>query len=440
MSARVVMWHEIWCTVRSKGFLLATFGAPLFIIGGFLSILILSSFAQKGIESRFEHTIGVVDRSGLLSRPGAVFHGLSSTNVVRYEFPKLLSSELEGDPRAERRDSLTLKRLYSLQIGRDELAQGSIGSLVVLPDSYLDSPAVELYSQSFDILTVDLERRIAVMLRQNLARSSGADPRLLGALDKPIDFRELPLGSASPAAAAADEPLASGQAISFMLAAALIMVLTMYCPGAYFSLREERESKLIDVLLSSVRVEVLLRGKVLATVGAALIQITIWGAMCLTALLIFPGLAAGLMKAEIRMPRLVLACLFGLLGLVFANYCSILLGSIFSNLRDSQAASRLVKLFESLQMIVAWVVALNIDSPISVVLSIVPVFSPPAMIVRLLAGEVGSIEICLSLGLLAVAVLLAERIAARLFRASLLIYGKGLQSVALARALFSGVA
>jgi ABC-2 type transport system permease protein len=208
---------------------------------------------------------------------------------------------------------------------------------------------------------------------------------------------------------------------SLLLGLALMFGATSLISG----LAEEKESRLIQVLFSSVSVRQLLIGKVLALGTAGMLQVLVW----LISAPLLLGLASssfGGFMAKIQIPVnfLVLGIVYFILGYLLFAVLSIGIGAISSNAREGTNLS----LFYTLGSFVPlWFSSLNMFFPNSfiwVVLTIFPVTAPVQTMLRLGTSDVPLWQIITSMGVLALSIVVGLFLSIKIFRMHMLMYGK----------------
>jgi ABC-2 type transport system permease protein len=190
-------------------------------------------------------------------------------------------------------------------------------------------------------------------------------------------------------------------------------------------LGEEKESRLIQVLFSSVSIRQLLIGKVLALGTAGLLQVLVW--LLSTPLLL--GLASswfGGFMSRVRIPAnfLVLGIVYFVLGYLLFAVLSIGVGAISSSAKEGNNLA----LFYTLGCFVPlWTSSLNMffpNSVIWVVLTIFPVTAPIMTMLRLGTSVVPAWQIAVSIAVLVLSIAGGLFLSIKLFRVHMLMYGK----------------
>jgi ABC-2 type transport system permease protein len=181
---------------------------------------------------------------------------------------------------------------------------------------------------------------------------------------------------------------------------------------------EDRQNRMIEILLSSVDPDQLLIGKILGLGGAGLLQVGLY-----VALVILPG-STMLTLFEIPLARIILLLAYYVVGyLVFACLMAGT-GMIGRSAQESAQLSAMWTLTAMSPMFFLASIAASPNGLLARALSFFPLTMPVAMLLRLTATEVPAIDIIASLGIGAVSAYFLLRGAARIFRAASLMYGK----------------
>ena len=208
---------------------------------------------------------------------------------------------------------------------------------------------------------------------------------------------------------------------SFLLAFSLMFSSSYMVQG----LGDEKESRLIEVLLSSVSTRQLLIGKVLGLGAAGLVQVVIW----LASIPLLLGLASstfGGFFSEIQLPAnfLVLGMVYFILGYLLFAALSAGTGAISPSAREGQQLSMIYTMLVFVPIWFSSLLFIFPNSPIWVVLTIFPVTAPMAAMLRLGVSDIPTWQLAVSLAVLVLSIIGVLFLAIRSFRIYLLMYGK----------------
>ena len=192
------------------------------------------------------------------------------------------------------------------------------------------------------------------------------------------------------------------------------------------SIIEEKNSRVIEVLLSAVSPFELMAGKILGLVSVGLTVVFLWGVSACGAAL-WQGLSIDISPAILTYFILYYVLAFFLFGAFMVG-----IGSICNTIKETQNLLKPVIIL-CVVPIIAWQnIIRDANGTLARVLSFFPPTTPMVMILRLSSGtEIWIVETVLSIVLLAASVLGGVWVAARVFRTGILMYGKrpGLREV-----------
>jgi ABC-2 type transport system permease protein len=207
----------------------------------------------------------------------------------------------------------------------------------------------------------------------------------------------------------------------------LLLALSLSFSSNYLlqGLGEEKESRLIEVLLSSVSTRQLLVGKVLGLGAAGLIQVAVW----LISAPFLLGLASstfGGFFSTIQLPGnfLILGIVYFLLGYLLFAVLSAGVGAISPNAREGQQLATIFTLTAIVPLWFSSLLMLFPKSPLWVVLTIFPITAPVEVMLRLGVSGVPAWELAVSIVVMALSIVGFLLLAVRVLRTYLLMYGK----------------
>ncbi len=208
---------------------------------------------------------------------------------------------------------------------------------------------------------------------------------------------------------------------SFLLAFSIIFSASYMLSG----LVDEKENRLIEVLLSSVSTRQLITGKVLGLGAAGLIQVAVW-LVSLPLLLNLASSTFGGFFSAIQLPAnfIVLGLVYFILGYMFFVVVSAGIGAISTNTREGQ---QMVMTLTMPIFIPFWFGSLLFifpNNPIWVVLTIFPITAPVTTMLRLGVSDVPIWQVVVSIAVLGLSIIGILFLATRAFRIYLLMYGK----------------
>ena len=234
-----------------------------------------------------------------------------------------------------------------------------------------------------------------------------------------------------------------GAIVGLLVAFLLYIVLLLYGQTVLRSVIEEKTTRVAEVVISSVRPEILLAGKIIGIGAVAMTQLGVWigssawlGANVVP-MLVKQSVTGDNAAASARTSSELLSGLpsfsFGLIGAVlfffvagyvFYSCLYAAVGSTVNSESEAQQAATPVAMLLIVSAIFIQPVALAPQSTLASVMSMLPFAAPIMMPMRMSLIAVPAWEIAVSMIGMVVACLAAIWFSARIYRVGLLMYGK----------------
>ena len=223
--------------------------------------------------------------------------------------------------------------------------------------------------------------------------------------------------------------------LGFGMTVLIFMMIIIYGTWIAQSVVEEKSSRVMEVILNAATPFQLLTGKVLGVGAIALTQylaLLVTGVVAVLAQGTVASVVLGTNETTalpegLTIPLLLLFGAYGILGfLVYATLFAAA-GSLVSRQEDVNSAVMPITLVSTAGYLVAVYAStgvLDIRAGWLTVLSQVPLVSPFIMLSRFMGGAVSAAEILLSIALLVACIVGALWLAARIYRAGVLLYGQ----------------
>jgi ABC-2 type transport system permease protein len=305
---------------------------------------------------------------------------------------------------------------------RDRVARGEIDAYLWMTDDAIDAGKVTLSGRDSGGL---LERswfsdhlQRALLERELL--NHGVGEAQVSRLLKPVKVEKVRI--------LAGQETASDDRGTFYAIFGMVMLLytavIFYGVSVMRSVLEERNSRIMEVLLSSTTSTELMAGKLLGVGAVGLTQIIIWIAIALGFAL--PTLAANEAFCKIHLSTLsmVAFALFFLLGYLLYSSVYAAIGAIITTEQEGQQLQFIIVLPLIISLVMMGSVLRAPDSPMAVWSSMVPFLSPILMYLRIASQTPPLWQIVLSLALLTGTIALMLWLCARIYRIGALMYGK----------------
>jgi ABC-2 type transport system permease protein len=204
----------------------------------------------------------------------------------------------------------------------------------------------------------------------------------------------------------------------------LYMAVLLYGISVMRSVLEEKNSRILEVLLSSATSTELMAGKLLGVGAVGLTQILVW--VVIAVVFAFPGMAMQPSLSEFQIPPgvLVAFAVFFLLGYLLYSTMYATIGAITTTEQEGQQLQFFIIIPLVLSVFMLAPVVRNPDAPVMVWMSMIPFFAPVVMYARIVVQTPPLWQIALSVFLLIVTVAGLLVLCARIYRIGILIYGK----------------
>ena len=434
-----VFRYELRQQVRRKAYLFMTFGVPLLIVAGVFGYQAFqdmnedeadeaaSPISEANEESKI---IGLVDET-----PEGLFPGPLDYEPVDCALSEQDYSVLNITDRYNTTLAALIQRISSPYCLRDNivpfatqnggkqaLEDGDIDVLYVIEPDYVETGQASLYFRGFSFDLTNSEQVAEDFVLRSLLNDLPS-----------LSYVQLYLRLRDPAIVTQHKLTAVGIAeedssdsdFIMVYAFGLALMLSTFWSGGYLmqSVVAEKESRIIEIVLSSVRPVWLLLGKILAMGALALLQI----GMLIGAFVIVAGqlgdISAALQNVEIEPATVILVLLYFLLGYLFSGSLMAAIGALSTSMREAQNFVVVVTLPSVIPFFFLTLFAENPDGTLPVILSMIPITSPLSMVMRASVSDVPLGEVGLSVALLMLGVVFAVWFSGRLFRVNTLLMG-----------------
>jgi ABC-2 type transport system permease protein len=190
------------------------------------------------------------------------------------------------------------------------------------------------------------------------------------------------------------------------------------------SVLEEKNSRILEVLLSSASSTELMTGKLLGVGAVGLTQILVWVVMA--GVFAIPSMAMQMDLSELRVSPGVLAAfaVFFFLGYLLYSTIYAAIGAISTTEQEGQQLQFFIVIPLVLSVFMLSAVVRTPDAPAVVWMSMIPFFAPLLMYARIVIQTPPLWQIALSLFLLIATIIGILILCARIYRIGILIYGK----------------
>ena len=419
----IIIGREFNERVRKKSFIITTLLMP---------VLVLALMAAPALIMRF--STGELKRIAVIDESGRVAPALESDEEFRFEPTELTTDEARR----------SLEDVYGiLYIGRDVMTNPDNVRLYLNGSSSL-SVEENITGQIEDIIETEKLKAYHI---ENL-------PQILDEVKTTVHMQTFRNDESQEEDSQARSSVIAS-ASGFVLGMVLYMFLLIYGGMVMQSVIEEKNNRVLEVVVSSISPFRLMLGKILGIASVAVVQVLIWGVLvCGVGALVMPHLISAEMMGSVEAMRagtldptaagvdmemvqtLATATDFGYVFQIFAYLLLYVIGgyllysamfaavgSAVDNVQDAQQLQTPIMLPIILSIFVMMVVMKDPNSPLVFWCSMIPFTSPVVMMARIPCG-IPTWEIVVSLAVLYATFMAMVWLAAKIYRVGIFMYGK----------------
>ena len=438
-----VVKREYVQRVRTKFFVVMTILGPFMLVvftivpsllfsikaGGDTRIAIIDQTEGTKLYSSIRSSLLKEDNDDEEDQSPSIAGSVGSNTNERME---KAGKSLNGSFRVEQVDvrgrSLDeVRRELNARIGKGELD----GYLVIPPDILQNSESkTSYYGRNVgDVITRgQIEDRLNRAVRRERLIANGVKPEYIEQLSRPVDVVTYPVNEKGEEGV---KDSGAGFVLVFVIAFLIYITVLLYGQVILGAIVEEKETRIAEILFSSVKSMTLMVGKLIGVSLVALTQLGIW--TLAFAMLSIYGISAlasrGVDVGDMAIPRLpplffVYFFVFFVLGYFIYATIYVLVGAMVTTTQEGGQMAMPIVFLLMAGLYMAFPVIRSPDSSFAFWVSMCPFFSPITMIVRIVSQTPPFWQIALSFVIGVLTVVLLVWLASRIYRIGMLMYGK----------------
>ncbi len=384
----IILKHEFRQAIKRKSFLILTAAIPLIALIGMLGYqFVVDLFPEPELPER----IGYVDHTGIFTN----YTGQPGLTFILYP------TETEA---------------------RDALLAGEIDEFFIIPPDYLVTGQVVRFTMEREIVPSPVTRKqISDFLLSNLLAGRVSE-ELVQRIKEPLMLVSLQLDETGQIVQVPHPAVAF--IVPFIFGFLFMISIFSNSGRMLQSVSEEKENRVIEILLSSISARQMFLGKLLGLGSAGLLQMVVW----LVTIRIFAdvGVIRIPVLGDLAIPTsmLALGLLYFILGYLLFAVLSAGVGCIGSTASESEQWTGVFIVPALVPMWLSSVILMHPDGLLARVLSFIPLTAPMTVMMRLPITTVPLWELALSLTIMVGSIAAGVWFVARVFRVFLLMYGK----------------
>jgi ABC-2 type transport system permease protein len=382
--------HEFLQAIKGIGYIILTLIVPLLVILAIGSYKLVTTLIEPSVED--VTIIGYVDEVG-------IFSDQTDQGLIRLV------------PYATSEDATRA------------LVNKEISEYIVIPANYTSAGTIQRFTLAKELVPPPVTTYvIKSFLSWNLLKDD-LSPEVITSIVTPLNMEVTRLDENGEIAR--EQGNIGNIIIPAVFALLLSFSLMLGANSLISGLGEEKESRLIEVLFSSVSVRQLLIAKVFALGAAGLIQVIVWLISAPFLLQLASSTFGGFLQ-DIQLPAnfIFLGIVYFVLGYLLFAIISVTVGGISSNTSEAQSLSMI---YVMMLFVPLWFAGLMINFPenlVWILLSIFPLTAPIQVMLRLGVSDVPLWQILTSIGVLVLSIILSLYFSTKIFRTFMLMYGK----------------
>ncbi len=409
----VLIKREYLSRVKTKGFIIGTLALPIMM---FLMFGIQIIMSQMGAKEK--KTLAVIDLSGQVTPALEKYMAEVYKNSQNEPLYKLESVTMPPD------SLVAVKERYSDRVRKEKLH-----GLLILPQEVFEQNEFELYSKNISNMEFNaaLERSVSRVVSDLRLAKSGIDQHLVRKLTQRVEIKTFKISEEGTK----EESGAVAFGISYAMILILYMAMLMYGQFVMRGVYEDKNSRVVEIVLSSARADQFMAGKIIGIGSAGLTQFLVW------ALFVVLGSTYGVMMLKemapgadkIPIPTISFSVylfffVFFILGYFMYATLYAALGSMVNDEADAQSLQWPVTILIIMGFMFMFFILNNPNSTMAVVLSLIPFFTPLLMFLRHSVGAAPLYQVLLSVVLMIASIFGLIWFTGRIFRVGILMYGK----------------
>jgi ABC-2 type transport system permease protein len=412
------MWtvfrREYLSRVKTKGFIIGTIALPLFMLAIFVAPIFLVF-----LESDESKRIAVIDQTGV------VFDSLYAAFAEKNEAGERLYDFIKREAQTEELEAAK----KSLSTSVDE---GGLDGYIIIPASVFEGGAAEYYGKSVsnERENDEIEEVISSVVAEKRIQRSGLEAAQIRKMVRPIILSTFRI----KAGGQEEKDPGFTFMIAYFLGFFIYMAMFIYGAIVMRSVIEEKTSRVIESVISSIKPFQLMAGKIFGVGAVGLTQFFIWavamGLLTLYGLQLAAFFVSDPTKLQdLTLPTISLATLgffvlFFVLGYFLYSTMYAGIGAMVNSEQEAQQLMIPVGLFIVVPILIMTYIITNPGSDASVILSLVPFFAPIIMLARIVVEMPPLWQIVACVGLMVLTTLGMTWLVGRIYRVGILMYGK----------------
>ncbi|MBD3224048.1 MAG: ABC transporter permease subunit [Caldithrix sp.] len=392
--------------VFKKSFIILTILAPVLMVGlALLPTLLLRMESEEMVK------INIIDRTDMIySELKSALDDTMKDGRLKYQINniELPSAEVES----------------VIEEQKEQVQEQQIDGLLLIPADVMQNNRIEYYAKN--VANFDINNRlkggVRQIVHQHRIQESGLDPLVIAEVTHPIAMNTIKITKSGQES---ERGFMEEYFSTFVFVFILYITLIMYGTSIMRGILEEKNTRIVEILLSSANPFQLMGGKILGLGSVGLTQYILW-AMFGIALILFGGDFVPISQEFFNISPMIFVyfVVFYILGYFVYAVLYAAVGAITNSEQEAQQIQMPVIFLLIVPLMMIGMLVKNPDSTLITVLSHIPFFAPILMFARINLSDPGLIQIFASIIIMIVTITISIWIVAKIYRVGILMYGK----------------
>lgn len=409
-----VLRREFLSRLKTKGFIIGTLLTPIFLIAmAVLPGLLIFLKSDKPKQ------IAVIDQTGVIL--DSLLANLNEKNAAGQRLYEFIKQETPAAALEAAKKALAA-----------QVDNGALDGYLIIPASIYEEGRADYYAKSVTNFRDHGRIRsvISRAVKERRIAESGLKSEQIRQLVQKVELLTFRIAAGGKE----EEDRGSTQALVFILVMFIYLAMLIYGQIVMRSVIEEKSSRVIESVISAVKPFQLMAGKILGIGALGFTQYSIW-ALAMGLLSLYGIKVAGLLAprsanaSSFAMPTVTPEALIFFVVFFVAGYFifSIMyagVGAMVNSEQDAQQYVGPLSMLVVIPFLSIWHIIGNPNSQLSVILSLIPFFSPITMYARMLVQMPPVWQVALCLALIVVTIIGMTWVVGRIYRVGVLMHGK----------------
>lgn len=422
MKILTIIKKEYKQIVKKKSFLISTILTPVMMAGFIFLPMLLTKVGRE------EKTIVIEDYSGIVAEPfqEKAKTGEEVNKVLRLKFIQAgaksneqnqLIKDYEQKPAHDEEEKLQLISSY-----RQQILDKQIDGLLLIPENVKETRRIYFCAMNISDFATNkyITSTVQKILSEKILTEQNIDIKIVEEAIRDVNLGTFKVKKEGTTKASSGLEYM----MSIFMLTILFTIIMAYGQLIMRGVIEEKNNRIVEVLISSTRAQTLFYGKIIGIGLAGLTQVALW---ILLAALFMGRSSLGIDKSVTGFLTPELAIYFVIFFIIGYFMFSILFSIVGASVNTDQEAQQYAAPITYLLLIpfiIGIVVTQNPNMPLVFAASLFPLFTPTLMFMRISVAVPPFAQIALSIVLSILFTMFLAWLGAKIFRVGILMYGK----------------